>query len=130
MAKDQYIVKKQVHEHRRNAAHHGHHGLPGFPEGSGVGVAQGEGQKAPDDDPQVFEAVFHGPRGGEGIALALEVQPDEPRAPQQEDGHAQRGQSQADEQLKPEGVADAPVILGAVELGGEDARAGAGSKNA
>ena len=89
-----------------------------------------KGQKAPDDDPQVFEAVFHGSRGGEGVALALEVQPDEPRAPQQEDGHAQRGQGQADEQLKPEGVADAPVILGAVELSGEDARAGAGSKNA
>ena len=130
VTEDQHIVKEEIHEHRRDAAHHGNHGLPGFPEGAGVSAAQGEGQKAPDGDAQVAEAVVHGARRGERIALSAQVQPDELPAAQQKDGDAQDGENQGDEQLEPDGVADAPVIPGAVKLGCEDARAGAGPEDA
>ena len=69
------------------------------------------------------------PGGGGGLALAGEVKPDQLRAAQQENSRAHQRDDDTDQELKPEGVADALVILGAVELGGEDTRAGACAEN-
>ena len=129
-AEDQDVVQHQIHEHRRNAAQHGNESLPGLPEGAGIGVGQGEGQKAPEHDGQIFKAVIQRPGGSGGVALAGKVKPDQLRAAQQENSRAHQRDDDTDQELKPEGVADALVILGAVELGGEDTRAGACAEDA
>ena len=129
-AEDQDVIQHQIHEHRRNAAQHGDESLPGLPEGAGIGVGQGEGQKAPEHDGQIFKAVIQRPGGSGGVALAGEVKSNQTGTAQQENGRAHQRDDDTDQELKPEGVADALVILGAVELGGEDTRAGACAEDA
>ena len=60
------------------------------------------------------------PGGSGGVALAGKVKPDQLRAAQQENSRAHQRDDDTDQDLKPEGVAEALVILGAVELGGDD----------
>ena len=70
------------------------------------------------------------PGGSGGVALAGKVKPDQLRAAQQENSRAHQRDDDTDQELKPEGVADALVILGAIKLGGEDTRAGACAEDA
>jgi len=130
MAEDQNIVAHKIDEHSYNAAHHGYHGLAGFPEGAGIDIGQGEGRKAPDHDPQILQSVFHSTCRGGGIAVTGEIQTDQRLTESQEEQSPGNSEKSADQHLEAEGVPDALVIPGAVELGGEDARAGTGTEDA
>ena len=101
-----------------------------FLQGAGIGVGDGKGQEAPKHDGKVFHAVLQRPGSGGGLALAGEVQPDEGAALQSEDGSAQQPQQQADQELKPEGVAHTLGVGRAMELGRKNSGTGAGTENA
>ena len=130
VAEDQHIVQAQVHQHGGDACQHGNHGVAALLQGAGVGVGNCEGQEAPEHDLQVLHTIGHGACGKGGISLASEVQPDQGLSARQENAPACRRQQQGHQSFVPEGVAHALGIHGAVELGGEDACAGAGPEDA
>ena len=63
------------------------------------------------------------------VAVAGKVQPDQEAAAGEKERRADQGQGGTDQELEAEGIAHALIIAGAVELGGENARAGAGTKD-
>ena len=65
-----------------------------------------------------------------GIALAQQVKSDQGRSHGIEESRAQQRQCRADQHFKPEGVADTLMVMGAKELGGKNARTGAGTEDA
>ena len=67
-------------------------------------------------------------RGGGGT-LSGEEQPYQRLAGKGKYQKSGTSQQRADENFEPEGVADAVVVSGALELGGEDARAGGGAED-
>ena len=130
MAEDQHIVEAQVDAYRRDPRDHGDKGLLGLPKGAGIGVAQGEGQKTEKHDKNVFPAIGKGLGGFLRASLSGQVQADQAIPGGEEQGDSKNRQGRANQHLEPEGVADARVIPGAVELGREDSRAGAGAEDA
>ena len=70
VAEDQDVIQNQIDQHCGDAAHHGNYGLAGFPEGAGIGIAEGKGQEAPDHYVQIVQTVAEGACGGFGIAFA------------------------------------------------------------
>ena len=130
MAENQNVVEAQVHHHGGDARQHGKKGVAALFQRAGVGVGNGEGQKAPEHDGQVFQSIVQCPRCRGGIALAGEIQPNQ-RAPfQGKNRTAQQGEQQADQKLEPEGVAHALGVGRAVELSSKNSGAGAGTENA
>ena len=74
--------------------------------------------------------MFHCSGGYGGVTLAGKVQSNQGAAPGQENQRSQSGDDNADQELETEGMPDAHVVTGAVKLGGEDSRAGAGAEDA
>ena len=129
MAEDQNVVQHQIHQGGDDARQHGDEGLPGLLQGSGIGAGDGKGQKADEHPFQVPLAVFQDGVGVGGGTLAGEEEPDQRRTGAGEQRHTADAQRGADQELEAEGAADAGVISRALELGGEDSRAGRGAEN-
>ena len=130
VAEDQDVVQHQVHQGGHDAAQHGDEGLPGFLQGAGIGAGDGEGQKAQEHPFKIPLAVFQNGAGVGGGTLAGEEEADQGLAGKGEYQKSGTGQHRADQQLEPEGMADALVVPGALELGGENSSPGGGAEDA
>ena len=129
-AEDQHIVEAQVYCHCGNTGDHGNHRLACLPEGAGIGVGQSKGDHTNEHDLQVFHGAAPGGFDGGDIALALEVQVNQPAAAEGKHCKTHSCQCRNNQKLEPEGMADTLMILIAVKLGSEDARAGHRAENA
>ena len=130
MAEDQHPIEHQIHDHGGHTGHHGHGGLVGFPQRAGIGIGDGKGRQTKQHHLQIFQTIEQGKLGIFHSALALQVQPDQGIAAQQENADAAHRNGRTGQQLEAEGVAHTLVILAAEELGGKNTRAGDGTENA
>ena len=124
MAEDQNVVTHQVDCRCDDACHHRYGGMAAFPERACVGVGDGEGDQTQNHNVQVLPSVKQGVGRQLGVALAPQVQTYQRIAAKEENGSGCAGEQDAAEQLKAEGVADALIVTGAVELGSKNTGTG------
>ena len=129
VSENQNVVAHQIDCCCRNSGNHWYKGIAGFLQRAGIGVGQGKGKETPDHDVQVLKTVAQNLCGLCRITFTGEVQSDEETVSQQEEGDTDGRNCSADENFETEGMADTFVIAGAVELGGEDTRTGAGTED-
>jgi hypothetical protein len=130
MAEDQNVVAHQVHHRCDDACHHRYGGMAALSQRACVGVGDGEGDQTQNHNVQVLPAVKQGVGRQLGVTLASQVQTYQRIAAKEENGSGCAGEQDAAEQLKAEGVADALLVAGAVELGGKDTGAGGAAEHA
>ena len=130
MAENQHIVQHQIHQHRNHTGRHGHGGFTGFTKGAGIGIGQRERNKTKKHHMQILKSVLQHLRRLRGVTFALQIKADQCGTKQIEQAGSQQRQCRADQNLKPEGMPDSLMVIGAIKLGGKNTRTGAGAKNA
>ena len=79
---------------------------------------------------QVFQSILQGTFRHGSVTVAGEIRSNQTAASGEKYGNADQGDGDADEEFEPEGMADALLVVGATELGGENTGTGAGTKHA
>ena len=129
-AENQEIIEREIDQNGRHARHHGHDGLPGFAQRTGIHLHDHKGEQAPQHYAHIVQAVLQ--RGFDvrrGAAL-VQVEADERLGKGHQNADGQHGQPRAEQQLELKGAAQTVGIAAAIKLRAKDARARRRAKNA